>query len=130
MHFDADDVRDMVHQEGMMCVLCNSCRSMERSWLISIFSVVKLLLFVWYAQFRSESFCYFQLDDARIWLKGTIFLLQLYTVDLNNADDCASKFRSNSQLGFFLFLSIVAGTLLRKDSTKKDSDSDTEDEKK
>lgn len=42
-------------------------------------------------------------------------LLQLYTVDLNNPDDCAKKFRSNSQLGLVMFLGIVLGTLLKKE---------------
>ncbi|XP_022302961.2 4-hydroxybenzoate polyprenyltransferase, mitochondrial-like isoform X1 [Crassostrea virginica] len=40
---------------------------------------------------------------------------QLYTVDLNNPDDCAKKFRSNSQLGLVMFLGIVLGTLLKKE---------------
>lgn len=53
-------------------------------------------------------------------------IFQLYTVDLNNADDCAAKFRSNSNLGFFLFLSIVAGTLLRTEKAVSPP-SETED---
>ncbi|XP_048740813.2 4-hydroxybenzoate polyprenyltransferase, mitochondrial-like isoform X2 [Ostrea edulis] len=40
---------------------------------------------------------------------------QLYTVDLDNPDDCARKFRSNTQLGFVMFLGIVLGTLLKKE---------------
>ncbi|XP_076447823.1 4-hydroxybenzoate polyprenyltransferase, mitochondrial-like isoform X2 [Babylonia areolata] len=44
---------------------------------------------------------------------------QLYTVDLNNAEECAAKFRSNSNLGFFLFMCIVAGTLLRTEPDSK-----------
>ncbi|XP_062596610.1 4-hydroxybenzoate polyprenyltransferase, mitochondrial-like isoform X2 [Saccostrea cucullata] len=39
---------------------------------------------------------------------------QLYTVDLENPDDCAKKFRSNTQLGCVMFLGIVFGTLLKK----------------
>ena len=54
---------------------------------------------------------------------------QLYTVDLDDADDCASKFRSNSNLGFFLFLTIVAGTLLRTEKKAAAPPSDAEDEK-
>ncbi|XP_070187327.1 4-hydroxybenzoate polyprenyltransferase, mitochondrial-like isoform X2 [Littorina saxatilis] len=52
---------------------------------------------------------------------------QLYTVDLNNADDCASKFRSNSKLGVVLFLSIVAGTLLRSELKADNPATDADD---
>ncbi|KAK7103030.1 hypothetical protein V1264_021162 [Littorina saxatilis] len=52
---------------------------------------------------------------------------QLYTVDLNNADDCASKFRSNSKLGVVLFLSIVAGTLLRSQLKADNPATDADD---
>ncbi|KAK3103236.1 hypothetical protein FSP39_017732 [Pinctada imbricata] len=44
---------------------------------------------------------------------------QIYTVDLDNADDCARKFRSNTQLGLVMFLGIVIGTLLKEDKTVK-----------
>lgn len=54
-------------------------------------------------------------------------VLQLYTVDLNNPDDCASKFRSNTQLGFVMFLGIVLGNLLKKE--EKSSDKSVEQEK-
>lgn len=45
----------------------------------------------------------------------------MYTVDLNNADDCAAKFRSNTGLGLVMFTGIVFGTLLKgqKSDTKK-----------
>uniref|UniRef100_K1R500 4-hydroxybenzoate polyprenyltransferase, mitochondrial n=1 Tax=Magallana gigas TaxID=29159 RepID=K1R500_MAGGI len=52
---------------------------------------------------------------------------QLYTVDLNNPDDCASKFRSNTQLGFVMFMGIVLGNLLKKE--EKSSDKSVEQEK-
>lgn len=51
---------------------------------------------------------------------------QLYTVDLNNPDDCASKFRSNTQLGFVMFMGIVLGNLLKKE--EKSSDKSVEQE--
>lgn len=54
-------------------------------------------------------------------------VLQLYTVDLNNPDDCASKFRSNTQLGFVMFMGIVLGTLLKKEG--KSSDKSVEQDK-
>lgn len=54
-------------------------------------------------------------------------VLQLYTVDLNNPDDCASKFRSNTQLGFVMFLGIVLGNLLKKE--EESSDKSVEQEK-
>lgn len=40
-------------------------------------------------------------------------LFQLYTVDLDNADDCATKFRSNTGLGLIMFLGVVLGTLMK-----------------
>ncbi|KAL3853400.1 hypothetical protein ACJMK2_016943 [Sinanodonta woodiana] len=44
---------------------------------------------------------------------------QLYTVDLNNPEDCFAKFKSNSRLGFILFLGIVLGTLLKPTAENK-----------
>ncbi|KAL8620370.1 hypothetical protein ACOMHN_012995 [Nucella lapillus] len=55
---------------------------------------------------------------------------QLYTVDLNSADDCAAKFRSNSNLGLFLFLCIAAGTLLRTESDTKSTAPPQQDSEK
>ncbi|XP_046330383.2 4-hydroxybenzoate polyprenyltransferase, mitochondrial-like isoform X1 [Haliotis rufescens] len=43
---------------------------------------------------------------------------QLYTVDLDNPDDCAAKFRSNTQIGVIMFIAIMCGTLLREDKAK------------
>lgn len=40
-------------------------------------------------------------------------LFQLYTVDLDNADDCAAKFRSNTALGLIMFIGVVLGTLMK-----------------
>ncbi|XP_063436044.1 4-hydroxybenzoate polyprenyltransferase, mitochondrial-like [Mytilus trossulus] len=45
---------------------------------------------------------------------------QLYTVDLNNADDCAAKFRSNTGLGFVMFIGIVTGTLMKTQNNEND----------
>ncbi|XP_052066102.1 4-hydroxybenzoate polyprenyltransferase, mitochondrial-like isoform X2 [Mytilus californianus] len=45
---------------------------------------------------------------------------QLYTVDLDNADDCAAKFRSNTGLGFVMFVSIVIGTLMKTQKNEID----------
>lgn len=42
-------------------------------------------------------------------------LLQIWSVDLDNADDCAAKFRSNTRLGFLLFLGVTMGTLMKMD---------------
>jgi len=41
--------------------------------------------------------------------------LQIYTVDLDNPDDCLAKFKSNTQLGAVMFIGIVLGTLLKSD---------------
>ncbi|XP_060584093.1 4-hydroxybenzoate polyprenyltransferase, mitochondrial-like [Ruditapes philippinarum] len=46
-------------------------------------------------------------------LTGTHLAHQLYTVDLNNPEDCLKKFKSNTQLGAVLFIGIVMGTLLK-----------------
>lgn len=48
------------------------------------------------------------------------YFFQLYTVDLNNADDCAAKFRSNTGLGFVMFIGIVTGTLMKTQKNEKD----------
>lgn len=41
-------------------------------------------------------------------------------MDLNNSEDCAAKFRSNSKLGLVLFLGIVVANLLRKETSKSE----------
>ncbi|XP_064604542.1 4-hydroxybenzoate polyprenyltransferase, mitochondrial-like isoform X2 [Liolophura sinensis] len=51
---------------------------------------------------------------------GTHLAYQIYDVDLNNPDDCARKFRSNSWLGMILFLGAAFGTWLRHPHTKGD----------
>ncbi|XP_055958269.1 4-hydroxybenzoate polyprenyltransferase, mitochondrial isoform X2 [Patella vulgata] len=49
---------------------------------------------------------------------------QIITVDLNNPDSCASKFRSNNQLGLLVFIGIVLGTLLKSDKTTEEKKRD------
>ncbi|KAK6177230.1 hypothetical protein SNE40_015370 [Patella caerulea] len=51
---------------------------------------------------------------------------QIMTVDLNNPDSCASKFRSNNQLGLMVFIGIVLGTLLKSDKTTEEKKRDLE----
>lgn len=41
-------------------------------------------------------------------------MFQIYTVDLNNPDDCGSKFRSNKNLGLVFLAAIIAGNLLKE----------------
>ncbi|XP_045166286.1 4-hydroxybenzoate polyprenyltransferase, mitochondrial-like isoform X1 [Mercenaria mercenaria] len=51
-------------------------------------------------------------------ITGAHLAHQLYTVDLDNPDDCLKKFKSNTQLGAILFLGIVMGTLLKSKEDK------------
>lgn len=39
---------------------------------------------------------------------------QIFTLNINNPTDCASKFISNAQVGFILFCGIILGNLLKK----------------
>lgn len=39
---------------------------------------------------------------------------QIYTLDINNADDCAQKFLSNRWVGLILFLGCIGGTYLKE----------------
>lgn len=42
--------------------------------------------------------------------KNTVFFpLQIYTLDTENPEDCASKFKSNSQVGAIILMGILAG---------------------
>ena len=45
-------------------------------------------------------------------------LFQIYTVDLDNPNDCGAKFRSNRNLGVVFWMMIMAGNLLREEDTK------------
>lgn len=48
-----------------------------------------------------------------------VALLQISTVDLTNAEDCGKKFRSNRNLGFLLWVSIVLSNLLKPNTEEK-----------
>jgi len=48
---------------------------------------------------------------------------QIGSVDLNNGEDCASKFRSNKSLGLIIMSGILCGNLLRTKDTSSDDDS-------
>ena len=37
-------------------------------------------------------------------------VFQIITLDMNNAEDCARKFRSNRQVGAIIFLGCLLGT--------------------
>lgn len=51
-----------------------------------------------------------------------VYTPQIRTVDLNNADDCARKFKSNTWLGAVMFLGIVAGTYMKEKEPEKSED--------
>ena len=40
---------------------------------------------------------------------------QIYTLDINDREDCAKKFLSNRWVGLILFLGSVGGTLLKEE---------------
>ena len=40
------------------------------------------------------------------------FFLQIRTLQIDNPDDCAKKFRSNRSVGLLLFLGIIGGKLI------------------
>ena len=48
---------------------------------------------------------------------------QIYSVDLNDSEDCAKKFRSNKNLGLMFWFFIMAGTWLK---IEQPTDKDTE----
>ncbi|XP_013411841.1 4-hydroxybenzoate polyprenyltransferase, mitochondrial-like isoform X1 [Lingula anatina] len=50
---------------------------------------------------------------------ATHLVHQIYTVDLNNPEDCGKKFRSNKWLGAIMFAGVVAGTLLKEKENKE-----------
>jgi len=41
---------------------------------------------------------------------------QIYTVDLNNGEDCARKFKSNKNLGLMFWFMIIAANLMKKEN--------------
>jgi 4-hydroxybenzoate polyprenyltransferase len=46
---------------------------------------------------------------------------QIYSLDINNPKDCASKFVSNHHVGLLLFIGIVLGTLFKTYGTKNEA---------
>ena len=45
---------------------------------------------------------------------------QIYSLDINNPDDCAKKFVSNRRIGMVLFLGIVLGTYFKNPANSND----------
>lgn len=60
---------------------------------------------------------------ASIALVSTHLASQIVTLNIDNPSDCASKFISNTQVGFILFCGIVLGILLKKNK-QSNSNSD------
>uniref|UniRef100_A0A182QNK7 4-hydroxybenzoate polyprenyltransferase, mitochondrial n=1 Tax=Anopheles farauti TaxID=69004 RepID=A0A182QNK7_9DIPT len=54
-----------------------------------------------------------------IGLIGAHLAHQIHSLNINNPKDCATKFISNHQVGFLLFLGIVLGTLYKKNSEER-----------
>ena len=50
---------------------------------------------------------------------------QVWTLDINDPDDCGEKFRSNRKVGLVLFLGVVAGTAIKAEDIHSES-SDSE----
>lgn len=48
-------------------------------------------------------------------------LYQIVTVDLNDGDDCAEKFRSNRNLGIMFWIAIMTGNLLKREKNEEQS---------
>uniref|UniRef100_A0A182NGH2 4-hydroxybenzoate polyprenyltransferase n=1 Tax=Anopheles dirus TaxID=7168 RepID=A0A182NGH2_9DIPT len=61
-------------------------------------------------------------DNTKLWLIGfTAAMLGnlIHSLNIHNPKDCATKFISNHQVGFLLFLGIVLGTLYKKHSEER-----------
>ena len=48
-----------------------------------------------------------------------IHYTQLYTVNLNNPDDCSKTFRSNRNLGIILWISILLSSAVKYNDRRK-----------
>merc|ERR550519_1200418 len=46
---------------------------------------------------------------------------QIYTLDIDDREDCANKFRSNRHVGLLLFLGIVSGTYMKEEDVESES---------
>lgn len=55
---------------------------------------------------------------------------QLWTLNINDPDDCWKKFKQNSQIGWILFSGIVLSTLLKKDGKTSNDGNDTSEDRK
>uniref|UniRef100_A0A6M2DY20 4-hydroxybenzoate polyprenyltransferase, mitochondrial n=1 Tax=Xenopsylla cheopis TaxID=163159 RepID=A0A6M2DY20_XENCH len=51
---------------------------------------------------------------ATITIVGSHIAHQIYSLNINNPNDCAKKFISNHQIGLLLFCGIILGTLMKK----------------
>lgn len=47
--------------------------------------------------------------------------LQIYSLDINKAEDCWKKFASNRNLGLLLFLGIVLGNLWKRNESQDET---------
>ncbi|XP_063775853.1 4-hydroxybenzoate polyprenyltransferase, mitochondrial [Pseudophryne corroboree] len=56
---------------------------------------------------------------AAVALIGGHLAHQIYTLDINSADDCWKKFSANRSVGFLLFLGIVFGNLWKRQDTNE-----------
>lgn len=83
--------------------------------VLSVFSAIMIGCLTTTGVMCDQTWPYF----AGVGLTAAHLAHQLYTVDLQNADNCASKFRSNSKLGMVLFLSIVAANLMRTEASEE-----------
>lgn len=104
-----------------LCVTCYSkiCRMVPYAFYATL---DRILL----KQVTGLFLCLIQVKHTGLpkkYIQCVIFLFQIYTVNLNNPDDCGAKFRSNRNLGVMFWLMIMAGTLLKTtdDRTLKDN---------
>lgn len=56
---------------------------------------------------------------ATVGLVSAHLAQQIYSLNINNPNDCAKKFISNHQVGLLLFVGIVLGTLLKANTDAK-----------
>jgi len=63
---------------------------------------------------------------AAVGLAGTHLAWQIRTVNLNNADDCGAKFRSNQHVGALVFGGVVCGMLCAAGAPSTDQTSPSE----
>lgn len=62
---------------------------------------------------------------ATVGLVSAHLAQQIYSLNINNPNDCARKFISNHQVGLLLFVGIVLGTLLKVNTDAKPADTTT-----